>query len=874
MSAIAKDVRFNRDVRPILSENCLMCHGPDARKRKAGLRLDQRSSVVSRREKHDSAIVPGQPDASELIRRVSSSDEKQRMPPPESGKQLTKLQIETLREWIAQGAEYENHWAYISPRKIHLPTVSRPGLVRGAIDRFILRRLDAEKLSPNPRATPETLFRRISLDLIGLPPTPGEVERFKSAWLRDTETAWSRVIERLLSSPHFGEKWARWWMDLSHYADTGGYTVDYDRPHAWRWRDWVLDSFNANKPFDQFTIEQIAGDLIPNPTESQKTGTGFFRNTLSNREGGADLEEFRVKKIIDRTATYGATWLGLTIECAQCHDHKFDPITHRDYYSLFAFFNNADEINFDAPLPGEQARWDKALADYRKKWNALVAPFEQGLNPVMRKWEAMMIDAEREPGIDYKRDRALELLGIVFEPGKGEGQLEGVRISRIPYEQRTQRQKERLLDYFLVRGQLGLETEFAALKLSGLKKSLEELGKTLPPVSRPQIMEAAIFPRDTRIFIRGDFRTPGESVEAGSPGFLHTMDRSNSAASRLDLARWTVSKDNPLTARVLVNRIWQEMFGRGLVSTPEDFGVRGNLPTHPELLDWLAVDFMDHGWDLKRLIRMMADSATYRQSSHATREILQRDPQNELLSRFSRTRLSGELVRDAALSASGLLDSRIGGPSVRPPQPESVISEGSYGAKWKTSEGGDRYRRGIYTWIQRVSPYAQFVTFDLPNANRACARRDRSNTPLQALTLLNDPVFVEAAKALANRIVREAPAADDESRIRYGFNICLTRNPTEAELNRLLQFLKRSKRNDSTAVEKSNIASTNSDSLASPFQAPSPPPGERDGLRGQSGSRGQAANQSVDGKKNDTEWGRWVATASVLLNLDEFINRE
>ncbi len=824
-------VRYNRDIRPILSEFCLKCHGPDARERKAGLRLDVRESALGKTKKGNRAIVPGQSHLGELLKRVSSNDADVRMPPAETGKRLTPKQIAILRQWIDDGAEYEKHWAFIPPKKAPLPTVSNSEWPRNAIDRFILARLDSELVPPNHEAEATTLLRRLSLDLIGLPPAPDEVADFATAWRQDSETAWRGGIERLLTSPRFGEKWARWWMDLSHYADTAGYTVDYGRPHAWRWRDWVIEAFNKNEPFDRFTIDQIAGDLIPGDTAWQRIGTGFFRNTLSNREGGADLEEFRVKKIIDRTATYGVTWLGLTVECAQCHDHKFDPITHRDYYSLYAFFNNADEINFDDPLPGEKERWDKALAGYRKRWTELVSPHESGLNAVMRKWETMMLDAERNPGMDYKRDRALELLGIVFEPGKGEGQLEGVRISRIPFEHRTQRQKERLLDYFLVRGRLGIESEFDALKLGDLRKELQELAKTLPPISRPPILEAAIFPRVTRVFARGDFRTPDAPVDAATPGFLHPLEQPGRSASRLDLARWTVSRENPLTARVVVNRIWQEIFGRGLVTTPEDFGTKGRLPTHPDLLDWLAVDFMDHGWDLKRLIRTMVDSATYRLSSRVAPAMLDRDPQNELLSRFQRTRLSGELVRDTALAASGLLDSGMGGPSVRPPQPESVTSEGSYGAKWKTSEGGDRYRRGIYTWIQRVSPYAQFVTFDLPNANRACVRRDRSNTPLQALTLLNDPVFVEAAGALARRIVNDAPASDLEARLSFGFRVCMAREPTNVELKSLKRF------HQGTARAENDV-------------------------------------QSDDTKNPLKQWDSWVATASVLLNLDEFINRE
>ncbi len=716
---------------------------------------------------------------------------------------------------VGSGAEI--HWAFVAPGKSPLPAVSNPAWPRGATDRFILARLEAERSAPNPEADPHTLLRRLSFDLVGLPPSPDEVSQFVQSWERNPDIAWTTAIDRLLASPHFGEKWARWWMDLAHYADTDGYTVDYDRPHAWRWRDWVVSAFNCNQPFDDFTVEQIAGDLLPGSAIEQKIATGFFRHTLSNREGGADLEEHRVKKVIDRTATYGATWLGLTIECAQCHEHKFDPISHREYYELYAFFNNADEVNIAAPLPGEQERFEEALVAYRQRWKETVKPIAAKLDPAMRKWEKLMFDAEREPGIDYKRDRALELLGILWGAGQGEGQLEGIRITRIPPAERSQRDRERLLEYFVKRGRLGLETEFKELDKTGLRKTIGELAKTLPALSRPQTLQTAMFPRETRIFDRGDFRTPKESVSTGIPAFLPPVGKSN--PTRLDLARWTVSPDNPLTARVLVNRIWQEMFGRALVTTPEDFGLKSAQPSHPELLDWLAADFMENGWDLKRLIRQLAMSATYRQSSTASPEMLARDPDNELLARASRNRLSAELVRDAALFVSGLWDSRIGGPSVRPPQPESVTAEASYNATWKASEGGDRYRRGVYTWIQRVVPYAQFATFDLPNVNRACARRDRSNTPLQSLTLLNDPVFTEAAEHFAKRVRREKAGASLADQLAHGFVLCLGRPGKAEELARLATFW--NEQNEIKGIEHA-----------------------------------------------------WNSTAVVLLNLDEFITRE
>ncbi|MFT4692559.1 MAG: hypothetical protein ACI9OD_004795, partial [Limisphaerales bacterium] len=464
----AAEVSFNRDVRPILADNCFKCHGPDPKTRKAKLRFDQ-DSASSRR-----AIASG-----ELLCRITEDDPDARMPPLQTGKTLSAAQLAILKQWLAAGAEFEGHWAFIAPKQKRAPNVSNKDWPRNAIDHPILARLDNERLKPNPRAARDTLLRRLTLDLIGLPPTPAEVAEFQTAWRADPETAWANAIDRLLTAPHFGEKWARWWMDLAHYADTDGYTVDYDRPHAWRWRDWLINSLNRNQPFDQFTVEQIAGDVVPGSTIDQKIATGFFRHTLSNREGGADLEEHRVKKIIDRTGTYGATWLGLTIECAQCHDHKFDPVSHRDYYSLYAFFNNADAVNIDAPLPGEKERRDTALVEYRGKWHEIVTPIRPQLDSVMRKWERMMRESEREPGVDYRRDRALELLGILWGAGQGEGQLEGVRLARVPPAQRSQREQERLLEYFIARGRLGLETEFNELDKTKYRERLRELNKTL-----------------------------------------------------------------------------------------------------------------------------------------------------------------------------------------------------------------------------------------------------------------------------------------------------------------------------------------------------------------------------------------------------------
>jgi hypothetical protein len=707
---------------------------------------------------------------------------------------------------------------------------------------MVQRELDQHGIARSADADSRTLIRRVSLDLIGLPPTLDEVDRFLGDERAD---AYGQLVDRLLSSPHFGEKWARWWLDLAGYADSDGYLSDFLRPYAWRYRQWVVDALNADMPFDQFTVEQLAGDLLPNATTSQRIATGFLRNTLSNREGGADLEEFRVKQIIARTNMVGTVWLGLTVGCAECHDHKFDPISQKEYYQLYAFFNNGDEINIDAPLGDEWERYQAARLDYDRKRQALLAPVAKEVAALQAEWEMKLLEAARRPGeTGHQWDRAWEVLGLVWGQNYGEGQLEGTLIVKTPPAERTQEQRDRLLDHFLKNGSLINEEKFAELKLAEVSKQLDELAAGLPAVKRaPTIMESKER-RRTRIHKRGDFRSPGESVQPGTPAVLPPISGSGEL-TRLDLAKWLVSSENPLTARVFVNRVWQELFGRGLVNTPEDFGTRGAKPSHPELLDALALEFMEGGWSIKRLIREIVLSATYRQSSAKRPELAERDPDNVLLARQSRVRLSAEIVRDSALAVSGLLNPAIGGPSVWPPQPDSVSKEG-FDNKWVASEGPNRYRRGLYTFIQRTSPYGQFVNFDLPDVNRPCARRERSNTPLQALNLLNDPVFVEAAQALADRIqafamrqAREQGHVRIEDCLDYGFRLCLARPPSERERRRLAEYL----------AQQTRIFESDPESARALLAA------QRD------------ARDSV-------EPAAWSALCSVLLNLDEFITRE
>jgi hypothetical protein len=751
------------------------------------------------------------------------------MPPARTGKHLTAAQKETLKRWIEQGAAYEPHWAMIPPAAVEPPAVEGTA---SPIDRFIRARLTAEGIKPSPEAARTTLIRRVTFDLTGLPPTPLEVDAF----LNDTRPdAFERVVDRLLGSEHYGERWARWWLDLAHYGDSDGYLQDFIRPVAWRYRQWVVDALNRDMPFDQFTIEQLAGDLLPNATPSQRMGTGFLRNTLSNREGGADLEEFRVKQVIDRTSSVATTWLALTVGCAECHDHKFDPISQREFYQFYAFFNDADEANVDAPLASERSAWEKSRPEHDRKRAELLAPQAGPLAELQADWERRILHAETHPNEDFTWDRELELLGLQWGQSLGEGQLEGLGIIKTPLDQRTADERDRLLNYILKRATSSHAEKSKELKIPELVAKLDALAKTLPPATRAPAMRKAAAPRTTHIHLRGEFRRPGEAVVPGTPAALPPMilPADSPRADRLMMARWLASPQHPLTSRVAVNRLWQELFGRGLVATSENFGVRGDRPLHPELLDWLAVEFPRGGWSIKSILKQIVMSETYRQSSAARPDLATRDPANVLLARQARLRLSAESVRDATLEVSGLLSHTVGGPCVKPQQPDSVTKEG-YSNSWETSPGADRYRRSLYTWLQRTTPFAQFVTFDLPDMSRTCTRRERSNTPLQALQLLNDPVFLDAAHAMAARVLREA-RGDDQRRLARAFELSLGRSPKPAESVRLLEYLK----------EQRTI-------LAREAAAPGEP---------------AKAEPSVD----EAAWG---LVCSVLLNLDEFVNRE
>jgi hypothetical protein len=840
-------VDFAGQVAPLLQARCLDCHGPD--KAKGGLRLDRAEGL--RQGGNSGAVVrPGQAAASRLLHVVAGTDKDGLVMPPRGRPRLTDPEVALLRAWIDQGAHWPDgltlaapkgpaarHWAFRPLRSPPLPAIRHLQWARNPIDRFVLARLEREGIAPAPEADPATLARRVTLDLTGLPPEPAEVAAFLADRRPD---AYERLVDRLLASPHYGERWARPWLDLGHYADTEGYLQDKVRPVAWRYRQWLIDALNRDLPFDQLTLRQIAGDLLPGATTDDRVGTGFLRGTLSNREGGADLEEYRVEQVVDRTTTVGTGWLGLTVGCARCHDHKFDPLSQREFFGLYALFDSADEVNIDAPLPDEQEAFGRKIDDYRRKREGLLRPVAKELAELQARWEKKLLEADADPSKDHVWARQWEVLGLIWGENFGEGQLEGCQIVRVGPARRTWLEQARLLDYFLEQGSLLDPKKFQDLKLAELSKKLKDLKQEVPwPTRAPTVRQTPV-PRAVRLHVRGDFRVPGAAVEPGTPAVLPPLVREReriNRPNRLDLARWVVDPANPLPARVTVNRFWHEFFGRGLVRTTEDFGTRGEPPSHPELLDWLAAAFRDGGWGMKAAHRLIVTSATYRQSSRPRPELAARDPNNTLLARQASLRLSADQVRDAALAVSGLLSRKIGGPSVFPQQPASVSTE-AFDHKWETSKGEDRYRRGMYTFLQRLSPFAQGVTFDAPSLSRSCTRRERSNTPLQALTLLNDPAFFEAAQSLAARVLRES-RGDTAGRVDHLFRLCLARGPTAAERERLADYLQAQ--------------------LAIVRRDPS--------------SAGKLFPHKVEGVGTD-EAAAWVGVCSVVLNLHEFITRD
>ncbi len=759
-------ISFNRDIRPILSDNCFPCHGPDAGERKADLRLDLRSSAVG-----EGAITPGAPERSELLRRVAAKDPDDRMPPPEMGKVLTGAQRKLLSRWIAEGAPYESHWAFIPPERPRVPE----GRATHPIDRFIQRRLNSAGLTRNPPVSRERLLRRLSFDLIGLPPDRAELDSFLADRRAD---AVERAVDRLLGSDRYGEHMAVAWLDAARYADTNGYNNDTPRAN-WRWRDWVVSAFNRNLPFDQFVVEQLAGDLLPGATRDQRVATGFNRNHSVTSEGGIIDEEYRLEYVADRVHTTSLVFMALSLQCARCHDHKFDPISQREYYQFFAYFNQVPETGYHHEHVGNP-------------------------KPVLR-----------FPTSEQSRKEAAfrEELTRVSARVKG-----GEDLSASDREALLAREKT-------------------------LKRGLADLDQA---IGSAMVMREQQPMRETFLLARGAYDQPGERVGPAVPSVLPAFP-TDAPRNRLGLARWLTLPDHPLTARVMVNRLWFQLFGRGLVETVEDFGSQGAWPSHPELLDWLALEFVENGWDVKALLKTITTSATYQQSARWRVEEALLDPDNQWLARGPRVRLSAEMIRDSALTLGGLLQHRLGGPSVRPYQPaglweEVAVADASYsGGAYRQDQGADLYRRSVYTWWKRTCPPPALSTFDAPNREFCTVRRGVTNTPLQALVLLNDPTYVEAARGFAERIWDSADASDD-GRIRFAFREATSRQPTASELAVVREILQGQRVELKREPERVKALLSVGDSLPDPRIPP-------------------------------IELAAWSGVARLLLNLDETLHR-
>jgi hypothetical protein len=941
LGALAEDkISFNRDVRPILSANCFSCHGPDEEAREAKLRLDTRQGALADLGGYR-ALEPGKADKSELIHRIQSDDEDELMPPPDSGRKLTDKERRILREWINSGGEYETHWSLIAPLKAQLPKIERKGWPLHPLDHFILNQLEKNGMPPSPDADRYRWIRRVSLDLTGLPPTPGVADAFVADKDKD---AYEKVVDRLLASTAYGEHWARMWLDLARYADTKGYEKDRHRD-IWIFRDWVIDAFNRDMPYDQFTIEQLAGDLLPKPTPEQLVATAFHRNTMSNDEGGTDNEEFRVAAVKDRVDLTVQVWMGLTMGCAKCHSHKYDAITTEEYYRFYAYFNQTEDNDHsnDSPtyrvmpqesrsmhdtlkkeLADQSARLEKAgqadLPDLLvwlkqqqpsgEEWKVFTpdkAVSRQGAKLAILADQSVLasgaspakdeyIITGKLPPATYTTFRLDALthssLGNRAGPGRNAKDpnfvLTGITIEHIPAGSTTGRRlkiREGLADFQqkgwqlkgaydgnaktgwaispgfgkdhlarftleaplkiapedtlrislsqqygsqlclgrirLSAGQAGTEgrslselktamlvslsgeeltpsrtqlagelrsnsdskTDALKQKLAALKAEISKLEKTTTTV--PVMREKPVGKqRVTRIHKRGNFLSQGEKVQHGLPALFSAPP--NLPKNRLGIARWLTAPENPLTARVMVNRIWARLFGVGIVETEEDFGSQGLLPSHPGLLDWLAVDLAERDWSIKDLLRAITLSRTYRQDSGISPASLAKDPRNRLLGRGPRFRLSAEVVRDQSLAASGLLTRKLGGPSVMPPQPPGIWKSTYSGEKWKTASGPDRYRRGLYTYLKRTSPHPAMITFDAGSGEVCQIRRIRTNTPLQALITLNDESYLEAAGALA-RVMEKSPG-NLEQKIGFGFRKVLIRPAEPGELERLVRL--------------------------------------------------------------------------------------
>lgn len=939
-------VSFAREVLPILSANCFACHGPDEHERQGELRLDLEAEAKKLRD-NDSPIDPGSPEKSSIVLRMTSTDPDTVMPPPKSKRQLTPAQIETVRKWIAQGAKWERHWSF--------EPITKPA---GTLDDFVKSGLAKKGLMLQKPAAPEALVRRLSLDLIGLPPTIEQAEAFAK---NPTPAAYEQLVDELLARPQFGEHWGRMWLDLARYADTKGYEKDLGRT-MWPWRDWVINAFNTDMPLTQFTIEQLAGDLLPNPTETQLIATAYHRNTPSNDEGGTDDEEFRTVAVKDRVDTTMQVWMGLTMGCAKCHTHKYDPISNDEYYKFYAVFNQTEDADRydDAPklpiiTPAQQAERERLQAAVKMKDEAVkqaaAADAETAAVEEM-KWKrptAITATAKSGANLTAQEDGSILAKGkldnedtytvtLTFPAGKHtalrleaiptklpDGQLGVGRkpadpnfvVSELTVEVAqgdavvpvkvtnpradfsqdgwpvaaaidgelktgwavSPRQREphvALFDFAeavtltaesklrvtltqnygdkLVLAQFRLttsdadpatlsprlespETRLARNEFTAAQKSLNDFNASLPQLPIFRELPAAK-QRVTKIHKRGNFLDPAGEVTADVPSAFGKLPE-NAPHNRLSAAQWLVSNDNPLTPRVWANRVWARLFGQGIVETEEDFGALGSPPSNPQLLDWLAAEYRDHGWSLKQFIKTIVMSDTYRQASEITPALQESDPRNVLLSRGARFRLSAEVVRDQSLAVSGLLSLKQGGPSVMPPQPAGLWRSTYNGTKWIDAEGEDRYRRGVYTYLKRTTPYPSFMTFDAGSGEVCQVRRIRTNTPLQALVTLNDPVYLEAAAALAKRMVTDAN--DSSSRAARGLRLALIRPIRDDEVTPLVRL-----------QQETQAALANT-------------PDDAAGLI--KTSRGEA------GTVPPAEFAAWIVTASVILNLDEFLTR-
>lgn len=996
---------FNRDIRPILSDNCFHCHGPDAESRKADLRLDTEEGIRAQRDDGSFAVVPGDVGASLLLDMITSDDPDTLMPPPKSKKQLTSTQKSLLRDWVAQGAQWDEHWAYRAPQRPATPDTDASRL-RNPIDAFVVQRLRDKGLALSQPAERAGLLRRVSLDLIGLPPSPEAVAAFAND---DASDAYERAVDRLLASERFGERWARPWLDLARYADSNGFQADQLRP-SWAYRDWVIKALNANMPFDRFTIEQLAGDLLPEPTVDQKIATGFHRTVTCNVEAGVHIEENRVNQVVDRVNTTSTAWLGSTLECAQCHDHKYDPFSMKDYYQFFAFFNNTPQEveqpskptdvshDFIGPYmdlpddPDTAARktsltreletltarqkaldngagfetWAEAARDTasnRVDWVAFaVRSFASTGGEGYRLLEdgSVLVTGDVPDKATYTvradttltRLHAVRLDALTHESmaGKGPGRgnaprpniilhefdawivtAEGVtnpvtfRKAHAGFSQKnwavagaidanpktgwaiapefgkdhwavfeaksplTLKEGDRLR--FSLRQDLGLGRVMGRFKISGLaapygkaklpkdilkllakapglrsaketnrlrahyrkvdpaytslSERIAKVQKSLKAVTPDKTLVMVEMPeaRKTHIMKRGNYLDTGERVTAGVPGFLHDFDP-ELPRNRLGLARWLVDRDNPLVARVTVNRWWAEIFGHGLVETVEDFGVQSAPASHPELLDWLAVEFMDSGWDMKHVLRLMVTSTMYQQASRVTPALLAADPKNRFYARGPRFRLDGERIRDTALSISGLLSPQMYGKPVMPYQPDKVWRQiGRNEPKWVEQMDANRWRRAVYIVYRRAAPYPSLVNFDAPDRGNCTVKRNRTNTPIQALTLLNDPAYIEMALALADRILQNAPSRDTAARIAYGIELATGRTARDEEIEIL------------------------GEALASRAKALAAQPGQGAGIVA-------AASKAYAPKhKNAEELAAWLYLGNILLNLDEVVTK-